>query len=244
MTKAKKETVNPKKPNNKVSVQRYMEFSGVHDDTLVLRNGGIRAVLEVGSVNFNLKSEEEQNAIIYGYQRFLNSLQFSVQILMRSRKYDVDDYLDKLRMKKGTMENPLLQNQMSEYIEYVGRLVEYADIMEKRFFVVVPENPFRAEKVSMWASFKQKIMPDDDLLNVIRRKKEFRDLKKTLDERVNTVKTGLENCGLSVNQLSTDKIIELFYQCYNPSRARAQKFHRPEDLAMMNNIEDNIEVVD
>lgn len=243
MTQVKKETVNPKKPNNKVSVQRYMEFAGVHDDTLVLRNGGIRAVLEVGSVNFNLKSEEEQNAIVYGYQRFLNSLQFPVQILMRSRKYDIDDYLDKLKGRKRSIENPLLQNQMSEYIEYVGRLVEYADIMEKRFFVVVPENPLRAEKVSVWSSFKQKIMPDDDLLNVIKRKKEFKDLKKSLDERVNTVKTGLENCGLSVTQISTEKIIELFYQCYNPARARAQKFHRPEELAMMHNIEDNMSEV-
>ncbi|MCK5460767.1 hypothetical protein KAI58_02180 [Candidatus Gracilibacteria bacterium] len=239
-----KETVKNAKKRKLLSTQRYLEFAGVHNDTLVLKNGGIRAILEVSSVNFNLKSEEEQNSIIYSYQRFLNGLNFPVQILMRSRKLDIDHYLDDLRDKLRHQQNELLKNQMGEYIEYISKLVEYADIMEKRFFVVIPQNPSRAEKTSIFASFLEKISPDDKVMNVIQRRKEFKTLKKGLDERVNVVKTGLENCGLSVTRVNTGEIIEIFYQCYNPQHSRTQKMRPMEEMAVSGNPEDELVVDD
>lgn len=232
MATKQKETVKKGKNNKLVSTQRYLEFAGVHDDTLILKDGGIRAILEVTSVNFNLKSEEEQNSILYGYQHFLNALNFPVQILMRSRKLDIDQYLDDLKIREKSHTNQLLKNQMAEYIEYVGKLVEYADIMEKRFFVVVPVNPLRSEQKSVWKSFLDKISPDDKVIDILTRKREFKDLKKTLDERINVVQTGLENCGLKADRVPTEKIIELYYQCYNPQVSRAQKIQHMEDLAV------------
>lgn len=218
-----KNTVRNKTKSKVLSTQRYLQFAGVHDDTLILKNGGLRSVLEVGSVNFNLKSETEQEAIIVSYQRFLNALNFPVQILIKSRKLDIDRYLDSLRGKMHKQTNQLLKKQMAEYIEYVGKLVEYADIMEKKFFIVIPQNPLRAEKKSNWSKFLDKITPDDKAVDILQRRQEFKRLKHDLEERVNITTTGLENCGLQVTPLSTAQIIELFYQSYNPQLARTEK---------------------
>lgn len=240
MSKNEKETVKKGKKNKAVSTQRYVQFAGTHDDTLILKNGGLRAVLEVSSINFNLKSEDEQNAIIRSYQGFLNSLNFPVQVLVRSRKLDIDHYLDDLQLRKKKLHNELLKRQMEEYIEYVQKLVEYTDIMEKRFFVVVPMNPPRAEKKGTFGSFMQYISPDDKVVEIIKRKKEFKNLKKDLDTRVNIVKTALENCSLNVTQLNTEKIIQIFYQAYNPQLARRQKLEHMEDMAMAGGPEENL----
>ncbi len=236
----KKDTVRNAKKKKLLSTQRYLEFSSVHDDTLVLKDGGLRAILEVSSINFNLKSEDEQNAITYAYQRFLNALNFPVQILLRSRKLDIGNYIESLKDKAKMQQNELLKAQMGEYIEYISKLIEYADIMEKRFFVIVPMNPARAENKSTIRRFLEKISPDDKVLSAITRRKEFKGLKKGLDERVNVVKTGLENCGLKTQTLSTEKIIEIYYQCYNPQLARTQKINSIEDLAMDKNNVDNL----
>lgn len=228
--KKDKETVKKGQKSKLLSTQRYLSFAGVHDDTLVLKNGGLRAVLHVSSINLNLKSEEEQNAILYSYQSFLNALEFPVQILVQSRKLDIATYLNGLKHRRNEQQNKLLQAQMEEYIEYVSKLVEYADIMEKKFYAVIPMNPTRAEKKSLFSQFKAKINPDETLTDIIQRKQEFSALKKTLDERINVVQTGLENCGLATRKMSTEEIIQLFYQTYNPELARMQRMDHTEDI--------------
>lgn len=235
-----KSTVRGQKKIKVASTQRYLDFAGAHDDMLVLKNGGLRTILEVGSVNFNLKSEPEQESIILSYQRFLNALNFPIQILIKSRKLDIDVYLEGLKEKMRYQQNELLKNQMGEYIEYVSKLVEYADIMEKKFYVVIPYDPPRAEKKSTLASFMSKIKPDDKITDIIQRRREFKELKRGLDERIDTVVTGLQNCGLEVKQLDTQKIIELYYQCYNPQLARSQKFGQIGDIPLEPNPEEQL----
>jgi type IV secretory pathway VirB4 component len=231
----------PKKAKNKMlSTQRYLQFAGVRDDTLILKDGSLRAVFEVSSINFNLKSEQEQNSIIGSYQKFLNALTFETQILVRSRKLDIDHYIESLKHKMKNIENILLKNQMDEYIQYIQKLVEYSDIMEKRFFVVVPVTPPRAQKKTFLSQFLSYIKPDDTVLNIITRRKEFRNLKKELDSRANVVQTALGNCGLSIKRLSTKEIIELFYQVYNPQLARNQKLASLEELAVSEDREQDI----
>ncbi len=236
----KEQKVKTAKKNKSLSTQRYLQFAGVKDNTLILKNGGLRAVMEVSSVNFSLKSEEERDSIINSYQQFMNSLDFPVQILVRSRKLDIDNYLEDLRQKMRNLKNVLLQEQMKDYIEYVQKLVEYSDIMEKRFFVVIPQNPSRAEKTSLISKFLAYIMPDDTVMDILKRRKEFKSLKNQLDQRANVVETALGNCGLGINQLKTEEIIELFYQVYNPQLARAQKMGTIEELAVTNGAEDNM----
>ena len=238
--KKQKSSVRQTSANQMISTQRYLQFSEVHDDTLVLKNGGIRAILEVQSVNFNLKSEAEQNALISSYQGFLNTLNFPVQIQIRSRKLDIDAYISKLKKRQNEIENDLLREQMAGYIDFIQKLVEYSDIMEKKFFVVVPIDPARAQKKSVWASFLDYIQPEDTVANIMTRKREFKSLKKELDARVNTVKTALENCGLGISLLTTEQIIQTFYQAYNPDLARTQKFSESDKMSIGETPADNL----
>lgn len=226
-----KNKVKQKKTSPAVSTQSYLNIAEVKDDVLVLKNGGLRAVLQTNSINFNLKSEEEQNAIIYGYQSFLNTLEFPVQILVQSRKLDVDKYIENTRVKANEHKNELLKNQTLEYCDYVQRLIEYADIMEKRFYVIVPYDPYRAQKKNMFAQFLENISGKDSVDAIKRRHKEFDELNKHLSERVTLVKAGLEGCNLRVAQLATQQLIELFYQIYNPITSRNEKI---EDLSAVN----------
>jgi hypothetical protein len=238
--KKKQSSVRQGSQNQLISTQRYLQFSEVHDETLVLKNGGLRAILEIQSVNFNLKSTAEQEALISSYQGFLNALNFPVQIQIRSRKLDIDAYIADLKNRQGKIDNDLLREQMVGYTDFIQRLVEYSDIMEKKFFVIVPLDPIRSQKRSVWTSFLEYIQPEDTVANIMTRKREFRNLKKELDARVNTVKTALENCGLGVTPLKTEQIIQLFYQAYNPDLARTQKFSDAEKMSIGESPADNL----
>ncbi|MBU1702823.1 hypothetical protein KJ951_00250 [Patescibacteria group bacterium] len=222
------------------STQTFLKIAEIRETTVILKNGGLRSILKVSSINFNLKSEEEQNAIIYSYQGFLNTLEFPIQIVVRSKKLDIDNYLDNLRKTGEKQTNQLLQQQTFEYIEYISKLVEYADIMEKEFYVIVPYDPFRAEKLNMFQKFFQNMNPKDNYSEVKKRRNEFNELKKKLSQRVNTVKVGLENCGLNVEELNSRQLIELFYNSYNPMAARYQKLKNIEETNVIRDEEQNV----
>ncbi len=205
------------------STQLYLRIAEIHDDVVVLKNGGMRVVLEVESVNVNLKSEDEQTALAYGYQNFLNSLEFPIQIVVRSKKLDISNYLGKLKAAGKKQTNEILKNQIGEYSEYVRRLVEFADIMEKSFYVVVPYNPASANSMNMFQNFWNFIHPSDTSSAFERRKKEFADLNKKLQQNVEQIEGGLANCGLKTRRLPTAELIQLFYGIYNPLTARNEK---------------------
>lgn len=230
--KKTKESVKKAKKNKLESTQLHLKIAEIRDNVAVLKNGGLRAVLKTSSINLNLKSEEEQNAVIYSYQNFLNSLEFPVQIVVRSKKLDLDNYIEKLKKIGVKQQNPLLQKQTFEYVEYISRLVEYADIMEKEFYVVVPQDAFGKEQKSFVRQFMEYIFPEDNVKKVKERHKQFDELKKRLQDRVNTVRAGLESCNLRVHELDTKELIELYYETYNPQTARTQKLSQSEDLAI------------
>lgn len=216
-------SVRQKKGSSAASTQLYMNIAEIKDNTVVLKNGGLRAVLQTSSVNFNLKSEEEQNAIIYSYQNFLNSLDFPIQICVQSRKLDIDKYIESIKEKASTQTNELLKSKTHEYADYIQKLIEYADIMEKNFYVVVPYEPYRNQKIGLLTKFMQSISAQDSIDRIKQRHHEFDELNKRLTERVNLVTTGLEGCNLRVAQLNTHQLVELFYKSYNPITARNEK---------------------
>lgn len=208
------------------STQVHLRFGEIRDNTLVLKNGGLRSILKTSSINFNLKSEQEQQAIIHGYQGFLNSIEFPIQILIKSKKLDIDDYIDQVKELGEKQENKLLQDQTYEYAEYIRRLVEYADIMEKEFYVVIPFDPMRSQgtgPAGIIQSFLARLSPKDSYGDVKKRHDEFNNLRKGLTQRVNIVKAGLENCGLKAEEIETQEIIELLYNSYNPTICRTSK---------------------
>ena len=125
------------KPTMK-STQSFLRISEIKNDVVVLDDGSLRAVVAVSSTNFDLKSQDEQNSIIFNFQRFLNSLDFPVQILMQSRKMEIGGYLEKLKRLAEKQTNELLRVQTEEYTEFIARLIENASIMNKNFYVIIP----------------------------------------------------------------------------------------------------------
>lgn len=210
----------------------HLKVAEIHDNTVVLKNGGLRTVLKTSSINLNLKSEEEQNAVIYSYQNFLNTLEFPIQIVVRSKRLDLEHYIEKLKKIGVKQMNPLLQKQTFEYIEYITRLVEYADIMEKQFYVIIPQDPFGQEHRGFLKSFLENIFPQDTVSKIQQRQHQFDELKKRLTQRANMVRSGLEGCGLRVQELSTEELIELFYETYNPLTSRSQRIEPDDELAL------------
>lgn len=233
MTTQDTSSVHQKKGDTTSSTQSHIPFSEIRDGVLLLKNGGVRIVLKTSSINFRLKSEEEQNAIILAYQGFLNSLDFPIQILIRSRKLDIDEYLRNLSERSKTQENPIIQKQIVEYTEYIKKLVEYADIMEKKFFVIVPKDPPRRAAVGLWRQLLDAITPQDTLEKVSQRYSEFESLKKSAQKNADVVTAGLERCNLRVEQLGTQELMELFYQIYNPTLSRNQKLHNIEEYSIL-----------
>lgn len=228
--KTDSKSVKQSQKNPAASTQVHLKIAEIRDDTIVLKNGGLRAAFKVNSINFNLKSDDEQNAIILSYQNFLNSLEFPIQIVIRSKRLDIDNYLDSLNELGEKQTNELLQRQTYEYIDYIQRLVEYADIMEKSFYVIVPYDPYRSKKPSLIQRFFQSLSAKDTPLEANKRRKEFTQLKKSLNQRVIVVKSGLQGAGLQVDQLNTKDLIELFYETYNPLSSRVQKFENLDDF--------------
>lgn len=192
--------------------QQFLRLAEIRDDVIIMDNGTLRQVLAVSSTNFDLKSEEEQNALIYSYQRFLNSLEFHVQILIQSRKMDIAEYIEKLKTLAEKQSNELLRMQTQEYIEFIDRLVETANVMSKNFYVIVPyETSINPGNVSIFS----KIFGTGKTKAIADREANFQSYKKQLEERSNTVSAALASSGLRVVKLNTDQLIELVYNSYN-----------------------------
>ena len=127
-----------KKPQKDSSTQRYLPFSEIRDNVILMKDGSSRMVLKVHAMNFNLKSTEEQDAILISYQRFLNSINFPIQIIIRSLKVDIESYINRLKNLALKQQNSLLQEQTYKYIDFLMNLVDLAQIMKKEFYIIVP----------------------------------------------------------------------------------------------------------
>lgn len=192
--------------------QQFLKLSEIRDDLIVMNDGTVRSVLAVSSTNFDLKSEEEQNALIYSYQRFLNSLEFHIQILVQSRKMDIADYMGKLKVMQEKQTNELLRMQTGEYIEFIDRLVESANVMNKNFYVIVPYNTSINPASS---GIFGKLFGSGKVKEISDREANLTAAKKQLDERTNTISASLASSGLRVVRLNTNQLIELVYNSYN-----------------------------
>ncbi|MFH0840575.1 MAG: TraC family protein [bacterium] len=199
--------------NNIPSTQRYLDIGEIRSNTVIMKDNSLRSVLMVSSINFALKNEDEQSAIIGAYVNFLNNLSFPLQIVVQSRELNIEAYLSDLKKKEKEQTNELLRAQTSEYIEYVNDLVAMGKIMNKRFYVIVPYNPASDKKKGFLARLTEVFNP---ISFIKMREDKFEQLKKELDARVDSVISGLSSISLSVVELDTQSLIELFYNTYNP----------------------------
>ncbi|HOZ36623.1 MAG TPA: hypothetical protein PLR18_02215 [bacterium] len=205
----------------KTPTQQYIDIAEIHDDVVIMKDNTLVAVLLVASINFDLKSAEEQNAIIQGYISFINSLSFPVQIVIQSRRLNIASYLEKLELKEKEQTNELLKIQIKEYSQYIKELVELGDIMSKKFYVVVPYNPQEGLKKE---GLVAKTLNSFKAVQIVSmRKEKFMKYKMELNRRVETVQSGLNSMMVNSQQLDTQSLIELFYNTYNPDISEQQK---------------------
>jgi len=201
------------------STQIHLDIAEARDGVIIMKDGSVRIVLMVSSVNFALKSELEQTALINGFRGFLNALNFPIQIVMQSRILNLDPYLQKLADRSQEIENPLLAKQVLEYRDFVGKLIDVASIMRKNFYVVVPYSSGLIQKAGLVKKLRSLISRGDRDQKV----SDFEVKKKALIERANVVASGLGSLGVKSIQLDTEELIQLFYGTYNPASSVANK---------------------
>jgi len=217
--------------NTAISTQRYLKIADIKQDTVIMKDGTLRAILMVSSINFALKSEDEQQAIISAYITFLNNIDFLLQIVVQSRELNINGYLEAMRKRANEQTNELLKNQTFQYIDYVSQLVSLGKIMNKRFYVVVPYNPISDKRKGFWQSLVEAFKPVD----VINLKEErFIVLKKQLENRVDNIVSGLTSMGLNAVRLDTQGLIELFYNSYNQKTAANEPLDSIEKININN----------
>lgn len=221
------EKVKKKKSSNRPATQTHLLIAEIKDGVVVLKDGTLRAVLMTSSINFSLKSEDEQNALISSYVSFLNSIDFPLQIVIQSRQLQIKPYIEKLREVEHQQANELLRVQTADYRSFVEELVQMGQIMTKRFYVIVPYDPISNKRKSFFTRFKEVLKP---ALTVRLKEQRFAQRKGDLDMRVRQVVQGLEGMGLQIIQLDTQALIELYYSTYNPDIAFAEQLQPIEQL--------------
>ena len=196
-------------PTN-ASSQQFLEIGEIREGIVVLKNKTLRGILLVSSINFALKSEDEQKAIIFQFQDFINSLDFSLEVVAQSRRLNIAGYLDKLKDLEEKQENELLRTQTAGYRKFVKELIAKGSIMGKNFFVVIPFIPFT--KPSKKGLFSRPTLP-------ALTEEGFQRAKIQLWQRMEFISLGLRRCGLQSSMLSSPELIELFWSLHHPEEA-------------------------
>lgn len=198
---------------NSKTTQDFVPIKEIRQGVVVLKDGSLRTIVMVSSLNFALKSAEEQQSIIMQFQNFLNSLDFSIQIFIQSRKLDIRPYIALLEGRLKDQVGDLIKIQTREYVGFIKNFTENSNIMTKTFFVVVPYTPASIKTsggvAGVFGGNKSNDTQEKRLEN-------FEEHRSQLEERSSVVEQGLARCGIRTVQLGTEEIVELFYKIFNP----------------------------
>ena len=195
--------------------QKIISIDTIRNGLVVLKDGSFKAVLEVEGINFDLKSTEEKDAISESFRSFLISLDFYIQIAIYSSKTKIDDYLEKINKNLESEQNPLLKEQIKDYISFLDNFLKVNNILTKKFYLVIPYHPTIIETnalsgITSALSFKDKQPTQENIDEIFFRAQE------QLYIRENIVINGLSRIGLHFKILTTEELVELFYNLYNP----------------------------
>ena len=193
------------------ATQQFVPVKEIRNGIIVLKDGGYRGVLICSSINFGLKSANEQHAITLGFQNFLNTIDFSIQIVVNSRKMDLRPYLALLEEKAPGQKSELMRIQLHEYIEFVRSFTDQANIMTKSFYIVVPYSPHAS--VTSATSFLRR---ESSSVKSAAAETSFEEDRAQLEQRLSLVAGGLSGTGVRAVPLGTEEIIELLYRSFNP----------------------------
>jgi hypothetical protein len=197
------------------STQNFVPIQEIRDGVVILKDGGMRSLVLASSLNFALKSQDEQSSILMQFQNFVNSLDFSIQIFIQSKKLDIRPYLALLEDRYKEQLTELMKIQVREYIEFIRTFVESTNIMSKSFFVVVPYDPamLSASKnpLSKFLPGKNQGKNQTETVDA-----QFQESRSQLEQRVSVVEQGLVRCGIRAAELGTEEVVELYYKLFNP----------------------------
>lgn len=205
------------------STQQFIPIKEIKDGVVVLKNNSLRLLLMTSSHNLALKSSDEQKAILFQFQNFLNSLDFSLQFFIQSRRLDIRPYIALLEERVGEQTSDLMKIQVTEYIDFVKKFVENVNIMSKSFFVVVPYTPplvstgSAKSPISLLSNILSKKKSGGGVQEKAQEKLEaFEEHRSQLEQRALVVEQGLARVGIRVVQLGTEELVELYYKIFNP----------------------------
>ncbi len=194
------------------ATQQFLELDEIKEGVVILKDKTLRGIMMISSINFALKSEQEQQSIIFQFQSFLNTLDFPLEIIMQSKKLNISNYLDKLNQMREAEENQLLKVQIREYGNFIRKIISGGSIMSKNFYATIPFN--FGELRSVPTQKKQK----EESAEIIKEER-FQRAKSQLLQRMQFASVGLKRCGLQCVALSTAELIELFWGLYHPEKA-------------------------
>ena len=229
-----KPAVAPAKINNPNSTQNMLQIAEIRDGIVIMNDGSFRSVIMVNSINFDLMSRSEQEAVEYNYQNFLNSLFFPIQIFIRSQKVDMAPYIQRLDKVRSEHDNMLLSLLMDDYVGYIEALSEQTNIMDKKFYIVIPFFPHAdvQKKLSQSKNFVTGLgaLFGSKEQHVVINEVDLQKAKDELRNRVQTVLDGLLQCNIQSLPLDTQELIELYYDTYNPDTATRQQLKNFGDM--------------
>lgn len=227
--KQAKEEMRHKKPKQGPPTQNYLDIAEIRQGSVILKDGTLRAVLMVSSINFALKSEDEQQAIIQGYMSFLNSLEYPIQVVIQSRKMNIDAYLASLHEAERATKNDALRTQILDYRSFIQELVSLGEIMQKKFYLVVPYDPSTDKGKGFFKRLGETLSP----ARILKLKSaQFVERKKQLDRRVSIIQGALQSMSLNSVQLDTQGLMELYYNAYNPDVFESERLADMNQLRM------------
>lgn len=221
----------PAAKTNANSTQNTLQIAEIRDGIVIMHDGTYRAVIACQSINFDLMSPQERESVEFSYQGFLNSLYFPVQIFVRSQKVDIRPYIEKLDKIRSEHDNMLLALLMEDYITYISELALQTNIMDKKFYVVIPFFPTVDAQKAVKASkgFIENAFGKKEEKVVIN-EPDLEKAKAELRNRIQATMAGLQACGVRTVPLDTQELIELYYDAYNPDTATRQKLYNYQDL--------------
>ncbi len=206
-------------PTNNTSTKDFVEITDLRETVAILKGGSLRSIIEVNAVNFDLKSQDEQNALIQGFQNFINYVDFPLQIVISSRKLDIKPYLASLETLGNTVTNELLKIQLYEYSRFIKGLTDLANIVAKKFYVVVPFYAVEAASVTkggFLGAIKSIVSPRRFTQSL--NEQEFQNYKSQLDQRISVIMGSLSSMGLQPRILENEELKNLYYTYYNPGQ--------------------------
>ncbi len=199
--------------------QEFVPIREIRDGIVILKDGSMRMILMASSVNFALKSSEEQSSLLFQFQDFLNSLEFSTQIFIQSRRLDIRPYLSLLRQRLKAQLSDLMRIQIEEYINFIKDFTEEAHVMTKTFFIVIPyaSTSLSVKKTSVLSGlFSGK---GSAAAKTAREVEAFEEVRSQLEQRANVVRRGLSRTGVRAVALGTEEVVELYYKFFNPGES-------------------------